>query len=303
MSASTAADTPTRPAAAQRSSAPPPTSCIGRYATEDTGALREIIHVPGAGGSTLVIDRLEGTHADARLVAHLAADEPPGNAAVVCSMYLADGSRGRCRSLTARDLDSAPFVDAPVDSDDGEASLDTPLLDAEGIRYCIREVCADGSFPELRWTRSLAPGAREPFEPLSLRDVVARLHEYEPARTLTLTALASLRDDRRVSTHRLEGELKRVASSPIVLNRRLREVVTQRLASGDLTMSEIAIRCGRTKRDSRGNVSGETSWLARRIGQLPEGGETEPTPWISSDVLALIAREGLGVSPREVELA
>ena len=67
-------------------------------------------------------------------------------------------------------------------------------------------------------------------------------------------------------------------------------------------MSEIAIRCGRIKRDRRGNVSGETSWLARRIGLLPEGGGDEPTPWVHSDVLALIARDGLGVSPREVEL-
>ncbi len=68
-------------------------------------------------------------------------------------------------------------------------------------------------------------------------------------------------------------------------------------------MSEIAIRCGRVKRDSRGNESGETSWLARRLGLLPEGGHSTPTPWIHSDVLGLIARQGLGVSPREVELA
>ena len=36
------------------------------------------------------------------------------------------------------------------------------------------------------------------------------------------------------------------------------------------------MRCGRVKRDARGNVSGETSWLARRIGQMPEGGEQKP---------------------------
>ena len=63
----------------------------------------------------------------------------------------------------------------------------------------------------------------------------------------------------------------------------------------------IAMRCGRVKRDRRGNVSGETSWLARRIGQLPEGGEDQPTPWVHTDTLALIARDGLGLSPREVE--
>jgi hypothetical protein len=67
-------------------------------------------------------------------------------------------------------------------------------------------------------------------------------------------------------------------------------------------MSEIAIRCGRIKRDRNGNASGETSWLARRLGIMPEGGCTAPTPWIHTDVLALIARCGLGVAPREVEL-
>jgi hypothetical protein len=67
-------------------------------------------------------------------------------------------------------------------------------------------------------------------------------------------------------------------------------------------MSEIAIRCGRVKRDTRGSSSGQTSWLARRIGQLPEGGQDSPTPWVHTDVLALIARDGIGVSPNEVEL-
>ena len=90
--------------------------------------------------------------------------------------------------------------------------------------------------------------------------------------------------------------------SPIVLNRGLREAVAELLAREQLSMSEIAIRCGRIKRDGRGNESGETSWLARRLGLLPEGGHDAPTPWIHSEVLALIARDGIGVSPREVEL-
>jgi hypothetical protein len=93
-----------------------------------------------------------------------------------------------------------------------------------------------------------------------------------------------------------------VSASPILLNRGLREVVQRKVARGELSMSEIALRCGRVKRDRRGNLSGETSWLARRIGQLPEGGEQEPTPWIHSDVLALIVRQGLGASPHEIEV-
>jgi hypothetical protein len=67
-------------------------------------------------------------------------------------------------------------------------------------------------------------------------------------------------------------------------------------------MSEIAMRCGKIRCDSRGRTSGETSWLARRLGIAPEGGRSTPTPWIHTDVLALIARRGLGISPREVEL-
>jgi hypothetical protein len=66
--------------------------------------------------------------------------------------------------------------------------------------------------------------------------------------------------------------------------------------------SEIALRRGRVKRDARGNISGETSWLARHIGQMPEGGEDRPCPWIHTDVLARIARDGLCISPHEVEL-
>jgi hypothetical protein len=54
------------------------------------------------------------------------------------------------------------------------------------------------------------------------------------------------------------------------------------------------------KRDPRGNGSGETSWLARRVGLIADGGASNP--WVHSDTLALIARDGLGVAPREVEL-
>ncbi len=97
-------------------------------------------------------------------------------------------------------------------------------------------------------------------------------------------------------------EHERLAGSPIVLNRGLREAVQRELRLGVLSMSEIALRCGRAKRDRRGNSSGETSWLARRIGQKPEGAEQRPCPWIHSDVLALIARDGLSISPNEVEL-
>jgi hypothetical protein len=135
-----------------------------------------------------------------------------------------------------------------------------------------------------------------------LREAVASLESYEPVRALTLRALSLHARCGEVSTAVLGAELTRVQESPIVLNRRLRHVVLAKVERQELSMSEIAIRCGRVKRDRRGKQSGETSWLARRVGLLPEGGHSTPTPWIHTDVLALIARRGLGVSPREVEL-
>jgi hypothetical protein len=145
----------------------------------------------------------------------------------------------------------------------------------------------------------LVDGAR--FRIVSLREVIGHMESYEPARSRTCRAL--LRGAHaRASVSLLKGELERVDASRIVLNRGLREAVLRALATEGMTTSEIAIRCGRTKRDARGNVTGETSWVTRRVGLAPESGEHAPTPWIHSDVLALIARTGLGASPREVEL-
>ncbi len=62
--------------------------------------------------------------------------------------------------------------------------------------------------------------------------------------------------------------------SKIVLNRGLRQAVLAAAAAQGLSMSEIAVRCGRVKHDSKGKESGETSWLARRLGIAPEGGES-----------------------------
>jgi len=271
-------------------------SPLGNYIDSETGAFREIARLPIADGSALVVDTLSGTHGDARLLARLAADEPRENAQILCALYLADESKGRCRPLTGADLDAAPTPEAP------DVCREDELRDEDGIVYRVRRVALDGRFPELRWTRSILADEAERFATVRLREVVARFEDYEPARSITASALAGHRSDGTLSTSCLTSELTRLAESPIVLNRRLREAVQARLARSDLTMSEIAIRCGRCKCDRRGNVSGETSWLARRIGQAPEAGRDQPTPWVHSDVLALIARDGLAVSPNEVEL-
>ncbi len=276
---------------------------LGRYTDRD-GRTREVVAREGAAGSTLVIDRDRLTRADARLVAHIAADEPAGNAALVCRRYLLDAAAGvgRCRALNAQDARAIPFAGQPEDEIDVPAlSRDARVTDGQGCLHALELLHGAMSIPELRWRRC-PPGCAPGGAPVSLREVIASVESYEPARTLTLRALALHGHDSGVSTCVLRAELARVQTSPIVLNRRLREAVLHALERGELSMSEIAIRCGRVKRDRRGNEAGETSWLARRLGLLPEGGQRRSTPWIHSDVLALIARDGLGISPREVEL-
>jgi hypothetical protein len=273
--------------------------------TDADGRPREVLARAGWAGSVLVVDRDAATLGDRRLVAHLAADEPAQNAVLVCESYLRQlpSGRHRCRALTPQDLQTSPLADDV----DGESPA-TPALGAPGLRdrfgrlYSLERLATGMSIPELRWCRRSPGGEPGERESLSMREVIAATESYEPALTLTRRALAHARGQREVSTSVLRVELMRAQESPIVLNRRLREVALAIIERHGTSMSEIAIRCGRVKRDGAGNESGETSWLARRLGIMPEGGKDAPTPWIHSDVLALIARRGLGVSPREVEV-
>ena len=158
----------------------------------------------------------------------------------------------------------------------------------EPLDVCPRTSCATTMGPSIAsrgrdgWAvRCAAMDTRHPGRPSrAIRDRPAArggrpFEAYEPARSITANVLAGHRTDPSLSTSCLAAELARLVDSPIVLNRRLREAVQSRLARGHLTMSEIAIRCGRCKCDRRGNVSGETSWLARRIGQASEAGRID----------------------------
>jgi hypothetical protein len=172
--------------------------------------------------------------------------------------------------------------------------------DGHVCAYRLELVRGSGSTTELRWRRHAAERGRvRPASPttVGLREVIGALESYEPACELTLTALIRYRPDPNVSTAVLRVQLERMQESPIVLNRRLRQAVLAAVERDGLSLSEIALRC-----DRRGNRSGETSWLARRVGILPESGSDRRNPWVHTDVLALIARSGLGISPREVEL-
>jgi len=279
---------------------------LGRY-TDPEGHPRQVVALPGARGSVLVVDRDTNTLGDRCLVAHLAADESQENASLICEHYLRDPAGRWCRRVTPADLEIVPFADAEEIESQAEAlpsamALTTGLTDKQGCTYRLELRSTGMSIPELRWCRCASAAELESSEPISMREAIASLESYEPVRTLTHRALALHRDDPEVSIAMLRAERTRMDSSKIVLNRGLRRAVLAAAAAQDLSMSEIAARCGRVKHDSRGKESGETSWLARRLGIAPEGGESTPTPWIHSDVLALIARCGLGISPREVEL-
>jgi hypothetical protein len=275
---------------------------LGRYLDPDVGQ-RQVVALPGARGSMLVVDRDASTLGDWRLVAHLAADEPPENAAIVCEHYLCDTAGHWCRRVTAEDLWETPFGEDEEQEPDPEAEA-TPspavLTDRQGSTYRLELCSADMSIPELRWHRRSSTAERS--EPVGMREVIASLESYEPVRTLTSRALALHREDLEVSTAMLRAERARVEGSEIVLNCGLRRAALAVVATQELSMSEIAMRCGKIRCDARGRASGETSWLARRLGLAPEGGRGTPTPWIHTDVLALIARRGLRISPREVEL-
>ncbi len=278
---------------------------LGRY-TDAFGRTREVIAVQRVDSSVLVVDRDAITLGDRRLVAHLGADEPAENAALVCAHYLKDAHRGRCRRVNAEDLTGS----SSVGNDERKGlMIGSPhaleLVERRGgnkYLYRLALVRTDTSAMELRWRRHPRRGGSALPTPVCLREVIGAIEAYEPACGLTLRALALYREDAKVSTAVLRSELERLRESPIVLNRRLRQAVLATIECHGLSMSEIAIRCGRIKRDSKGNTSGETSWLARRLGILPESGASRPTSWIHSDVLALVARNGLGISPREVEL-
>ena len=281
-------------------------TALGHY-TDRWGRRRELAARAGSGGSTLVVDRDASTGGECRVVAHLASDEPPGNAELIARRYLEDGreERSRCRLLIPEHDLVAPFGEGqpdPAEGADASAPAFAPL-DGRAFAYRLELVEAGMSIPELRWRRNPPPALPTGrARTVSVRAAVGLLECYEPVCALTVAALAEHGDSDLVSTTVLRAELERLRRSPIVLNRGLREHALAAVARGELSMSEIAMRCGRVKRDSRGNQSGETSWLARRLGLLPEGGQRAPTPWVHTDVLALIARRGLGMSPREVEV-
>lgn len=260
---------------------------------------RELVVLAAAAGSRLVVDRRVSDGNDARLVAHIARDEPVVNAAIIGRLYLADDRRSSCRPVADDDFKPPVRVAPPV-----ATAISGPVLcDRHGIRFKLAAVSsAEHGVPELRWLRLTPVGTIGPAACVSARQVVGALEDYEPVRTVTSAAIERHRRDPGISVAAVGLELRRLGASPIVLNRRLREAVLDASVRRGLSLSAIALACGRAKLDRRGRHSGETSWLARRVGLLPDDSGRRPNPWVHSDVLAVIARDGLGIAPHEVEL-
>ena len=279
----------------RRASGRVPRAALARYNTPD-GTRREVITRHGAGDSTLVIDRETRTRGDPRLVAALFPGEPPGNAALVCRLYLADPAGRHCRPLNRQDLLVAV---APPSGPRQEPSPErlTQLKDRAGNCYRIETLVTEDGHEDPSWIKT-APGAsQDSIARATLRQVIGAMEDYSPALAMTGRVVAS---DPRAAA--LERELESLRDSPVVLNRRLRERLLAAVDRGEVTMSEVAMRCGHVKRDRNGNECGEKSWLARRVGLMPEAQESAPSPWIHSRVLGEIAR-ALGLNPGEVELS
>jgi hypothetical protein len=204
--------------------------------------------------------------------------------------------------MRPEDLCTIPFASSERPQRGCPEAIDARVRDTHGNVYRLGLLPGERSTTQLRWSRGRDRSEQSVWEQVKLRDVVGAVESYEPVRMLTEQALSRYRDDPRVLQARLSSEFERLCTSPIVLNGGLREAVLHAIERQGTSMSEIALRCGIVKRDRHGNPSGETSWLARRVGLMPEGGALSITPWIHSEVLAVIARKGLGVSPREVEL-
>jgi hypothetical protein len=260
---------------------------------EENGTARQVI-VISSGADRLLIDRPLAGGAT-RLLARLTPDEPSSNERLIARLYLADPQRNRCRTLTRADLEPAK----PGPPAQAGVAWQTPLIAGIGATFQIQREDAERP-SRLRWTELDASTNNR--RTVVLRHVVATLESYQPPLAITAAAIAAHRDDPDCSTVALRNELDRLINSRIVLNRGLREHVQRTVKHKQQTMSEIAMRCGRLRTDKRGGNTGETSWLARRIGVLPEAGQRRPTPWVHTDVLALIARDGLGINPCEVEL-
>lgn len=250
---------------------------VARYL--DRRCRRELVLVVGDGLKRCLIDRASVTGADRRLVGELAPEERSENAVVLARDYL---------HTTHRACVTYPPPPCPAD-----AAIPTCLVDADGNTYTIEEAHRAEHGTDLRWVRTSPLGVRHP---VTLHEVVGAMEDYEPALAMTEGALAARPE---VAGGVLRRQQARLASSRLVLNRKLREAVQAEMRRGT-TLAEIAARCGRTRSAASGRLIGEGAWVARRVG-LSRVGQAAAHRWIDHDVLAEVA-DAIGLTPDDPEL-
>ena len=169
--------------------------------------MREVVALPGALGSVLVVDRDSSTLGDLRLLAHLASDEPPENARLVCDSYLEDRWGRWSRRVTPEDLETVPFEEQLLLEDRaGEQPSEVELTDGHGRGYRLQVLPGERCSLWVRWCRSGSDPQCDQLQAVSVRDVIAGIESYEPVRSLTLEAIACYRGDGLVSVARLALE-------------------------------------------------------------------------------------------------
>ena len=210
----------------------------------------------------------------------------------MCEHYLRDTAGHWCRRVTAEDLQVVPLGrqgTRPGSRSGGDTELDRAHRQA-GTDIPAGALHDGMSIPELRWHRRSPTVAGS--EPVGMREAIASLESYEPVRTLTSKALALHRADPEVSTATLRTEQARVERSEIVLNRGLRRAALAAAATQDLSMSEIAMRCGKIRCDAKGQ--------GKRRDQLagPASGARAGRRWWHAHAVDPHRRAGADRAPR-----
>ncbi len=263
---------------------------LQRYRAPD-GAAREVIAFAAHGWEHAGARPRGGDAGDARLVAHLAADEPvdqrAGRLRPLRGRSPLAGAAARCRGRWSMTTCAAPRCPTPrrapcrsrTQSPRRRARRPPSSRRGARRRSASRSCAGCASRP----TVSVGPALL-----VSVRDVVGALQDYEPVRNLTRRGHPPPpRRPGACSVAVLRTELARIAASPIVLNRRLREQVVQTLAR-DGTEHERdrgPLRAGQARparqRQRRDELAGATSRAAargRRAGAHARGSTRRFSP-------------------------
>ena len=225
----------------------------------------------GADGSRLLVDRREDDGGDPRLLAHLAAMSPtptPGSSAA---------SSWPRRPRVARALRPSDFGAPPDGSRDPaehRRSSRRPRPTPHGRRYFLRASGTPAGAALAPRRRAVAAAPRR----LSARDVIGALEAYEPVCPLTRAAVERFRADRSVRSRRSSVELRRDRVEPDRPQPPAARGGARGGAEHGVSLSAIAMACGRIKRDQPRQRLGrdELARPPRRAAAAGAGRPPEP---------------------------